>query len=162
MRPIINEYIEILWWSMKKLWPNLERKKRSYRAVLSHDVDWPLSVAGNTPLRVLKAAAGDTLKRKDVDLSMRRLMSLAKVCMGNADADINNTFDFIMDMSERKGLKSAFYFIADHTGGRIDGTYRLEDPWMRKLMREIHGRGHEIGLHASYNSFRSSDQIKRV
>jgi len=27
-RPIVNEYLEILWWSMKRLWPNLERKKR--------------------------------------------------------------------------------------------------------------------------------------
>ncbi len=161
MRPIINEYVEILWWSMQKLWPGLERKKRSYRVCLSHDVDWPLSVAGNNPLRVLKTAAGDALKRKDVHLSLCRLMSLAKVCTGNVDADINNTFDFIMDMSERKGLRSAFYFIADHTAGGIDGIYRLEDPWIRELMKKIYGRGHEIGLHASYNSFRSTDQVKK-
>ena len=161
MRPIVNEYLEILWWFIKKLWPGLERKKRSYRVCLSHDVDWPLSVAGNNPLRVLKTAAGDVLKRKDVQLSMRRLMSLAKVCTGNIDADISNTFDFVMDASERNGLRSAFYFIADHTAGRIDGIYRLEDPWIRKLMKKICGRGHEIGLHASYNSFRSMDQVKR-
>jgi hypothetical protein len=161
MRPIINEYVEILWWSMKKLWPNLERRKRSYRVCLSHDVDWPLSVAGNNPLRVLKAAAGDALKRKDVALSMHKLVSLAKVCMGNIDADVNNTFNFIMDTSERKGLRSAFYFITDHTGGEIDGTYRLEDPWIGKLMKKIYRRGHEIGLHASYNSFRSSNQVKK-
>jgi len=44
-----------------------------------------------------------------------------------------------MDVSERKGLRSAFYFIADHTAGRIDGIYRLEDPWIRKLMKKICG-----------------------
>ena len=45
--------------------------------------------------------------------------------------------------------------------GRIDGIYSLEDPWIRKLMKKICGRGHEIGLHASYNSFRSADQVKK-
>ena len=92
---------------------------------------------------------------------MRRLKSLAKVSMGNVDADINNTFDFIMDLSERKGLRSAFYFIADHTAGEVDGIYHLDNPWIRKLMRKIHKREHEIGLHASYNSFRNPDQIKK-
>ena len=160
-RPIVNEYLEILWWSMKRLWPNLERKKREFQVYLSHDVDWPLGIAGNNPLRVLKTAAGDVLKRKDFYLSMRRLKSLAKVSMGNVDADINNTFDFIMDLSERKGLRSAFYFIADHTAGEVDGIYHLDNPWIRKLMRKIHKREHEIGLHASYNSFRNPDQIKK-
>ena len=104
---------------LRSFWPGLERKKRSYRVCLSHDVDWPLSVAGNNPLRVLKTAAGDVLKRKDVQLSMRRkLMSLAKVCTGNVDADISNTFDFIMDASEQKGLKERFYFIAGPYGGK--------------------------------------------
>ena len=160
-RPIVNEYLEILWWSMKRLWPNLERKKREFQVYLSHDVDWPLGIAGNNPLRVLKTGAGDVLKRKDFYLSMHRLKSLAKVSMGNVDADINNTFDFIMDLSERKGLRSAFYFIADHTAGEVDGIYDLDNPWIRKLMRKIHKRGHEIGFHGSYNSFRNPDQIEK-
>lgn len=32
-RPIVNEYLEILWWSMKRLWPNLERKKESFEYI---------------------------------------------------------------------------------------------------------------------------------
>ena len=113
MRPIINEYVEILWWSMKKIWSNLG-VKRSYKACLSHDVDQPLGLAGNGLLRALSLLrtlkhADDVIKRKDVYLLMHRIKSFAQVCIGNVDEDVNNTFDFIMDMSERKGLKALLF-----------------------------------------------------
>jgi peptidoglycan/xylan/chitin deacetylase (PgdA/CDA1 family) len=65
---------------------------------------------------------------------------------------VNNTFDAIMDASESRGLRSAFYFIADRRAGLIDGNYSLDDPWIRGLLRRIHVRGHEIGLHTSYTT----------
>ena len=74
------------------------------------------------------------------------------------DADPSNTFDFIMDINERYNVTSAFYFITDHSGGAIDGTYTMDMPWIRKLLRRIHHRGHEIGLHPSYNTFRDAAQ----
>ena len=40
-RPIINEYIEILWSLLKKCWPNFKRKKHFFRILPSHDVDIP-------------------------------------------------------------------------------------------------------------------------
>ena len=64
-----------------------------------------------------------------------------------------------MDVSERHGLTSAFYFIGGHTSPRFDTDYELEHPAIRNLMRDIHQRGHEIGLHPSYNTYRSPDAI---
>ena len=42
----------------------------------------------------------------------------------------------------------------EHTAGEIDGVYSMDDPWIRRLLKKIHDRGHEVGLHLSYNTFR--------
>jgi hypothetical protein len=74
-------------------------------------------------------------------------------------ADPFNTFDWIMDCSERHGLTSAFYFICGRTDPSKDAGYEPEHPAIRALMRRIHERGHEIGLHPSYNAYRDPDVV---
>ncbi len=160
-RPIVNEYVEILWWGMKKLWPGLHRTPREFQVMVSHDVDWPLGIVRSHLKKVIKNTAGDLIHRKCISLALRRLRSFIEVKRGNKDADVNNTFDWIMNESEKLGLKSAFYFIAGRTGGDIDGNYDLADPWIRRLLRHIHERGHEIGLHPSYDTYRDKEQIRR-
>ncbi|MGZ4112689.1 MAG: polysaccharide deacetylase family protein [Tumebacillaceae bacterium] len=160
-RPIVNEYVEVLWWVLAKLWPDLQRKRHEFQMRLTHDVDWPLCSIGRTLPQVVKSAAGDVVKRGSLQLAARRLGSFAQGRYGKYERDLYNTFDRIMDVSERHGLQSAFYFITDHTAGEIDGVYSIFDPWIRKLLRRIHERGHEIGLHPSYDTFRRPEQIKR-
>jgi hypothetical protein len=41
-----------------------------------------------------------------------------------------------------------------------DGDYSLDDPWVRALLREIHSRGHELGIHPSYDTYRNPDAIR--
>ncbi len=161
LRPIVNEYLEILWWALEYLWPGMKRKRRQYSVLLSHDVDAPLCVAGNSSLRVFKSVAGDLLKRKDPVLAVDRLRSLAATRRGDIDADLCNTFDFIMDTSEQHGLKSAFYFLAQGEKNEEDFRYSLDNWWIRALMREIYMRGHEIGYHGSYSSYNKPLLIKK-
>ena len=40
-RPIVNEYLEILWECLSKLSPRLKRKPREFKINLSHDIDRP-------------------------------------------------------------------------------------------------------------------------
>ena len=44
-RPIINEYLEILWACLQALQPGLERKHRSFQTYVTHDVDEPFRYA---------------------------------------------------------------------------------------------------------------------
>lgn len=57
-------------------------------------------------------------------------------------------------------VKSAFYFICGRTNKKMDADYELEHPAIRKLLRTIHARGHEVGLHPSYNTFDNSEALK--
>lgn len=159
-RPIVNEYVELLWSLMKQLWPDLKRNERFYELHLSHDVDHPAWVAGKSWKVVLKNAAGDLIRRHQPATAFSRVGARIGTGFSDVEKDPANCFDFIMDLSEQHDLKSAFYFIADKTAGEIDGYYSLKESWIRALLKRIHQRGHEIGLHPSYNTFQNPQQIK--
>jgi hypothetical protein len=158
-RPIVNEYAELLWAALQSVWPRLERRRRTFRFRPTHDVDWPLSPM-RPPSARLKTLGGDLVRRRDPLLALDRLRAERRRRRGDVSADMNNTFDYLMDASEAHGLRSAFYFMAGTGHGR-DGGYVLDDPWISSLMRRIHKRGHEIGLHPSYDSYRNPELVKR-
>ena len=160
-RPIVNEYLEILWACLKKLWSRLQRKHYQFQTYLSHDVDEPFMFAFTGVSRLLKRCGGDLLRRHSPSQAIQTISQWVQVKNGNLDADPCNTFDAIMDISERHNLKSAFYFITDRSGGDIDGNYNMNHPLVRNLLREIHHRGHEIGLHPSYNTYKDAAQTKK-
>ena len=129
--------------TLSRDWPRLERRDRTFRMLPSHDVDIPYCPSGALAGRV-RRAAGDIVKRKDPSLAMRRL---------KGDTDLCDTFDFLMDASERNGVRSTFFFLAGRDQeNRVGDGYSLDDPQIRSLLRRIHARGHEIGLHGSYAS----------
>ncbi len=156
-RPIVDEYVDLLWSAMHALWPALVRRPSTFRLRLTHDVDWPWAAMGQRIGTVARAVAGDLLRRHDPVLAAQRARSLVDARAGRIDRDPFNTFDFLMDTSERHGLRSTFYFMAGRTNPRIDGNYRLSDPPVADLLRRIHDRGHEVGLHASYGTHRSAE-----
>ena len=64
-----------------------------------------------------------------------------------------------MDNSERLGLTSTFYVICGQNHPRFDPDYDVDHPAIRRLLRDISDRQHKIGLHASYNAYRSAETI---
>ena len=154
-RPIVDEYVELLWSAMHSLWPRVTRRSTTFRLRPTHDVDEPWAA------RRPRALAGDVLYRHDVRLASRRLRSILDARSGRVDRDPYNTFDFLMESSERYGLRSTFYFLAGNAPGDIDYRYGLTDPPFATLLRRIDDRGHEIGLHASYGSYLSADRTQR-
>jgi hypothetical protein len=145
-RPVVDEWVELLRARLEALWPRLATRRHAFAVVPSHDVDAPLASGSR-----LRGAAAELVRRRDPRAAVRRL------ALGPRAYD---TFDWTMEQSERRGLRSAFYFICGHTGGAVDGDYTLADPWIRRLLRRVHERGHEIGLHPSYGTFRDPDALR--
>jgi hypothetical protein len=161
-RPIVNEYLEILWGCLQALWPRLVRRHRQFQIRLSHDVDEPYRFAFTGVRRLAKRCAGDLMYRRSLPALVGSVNSWIQVKgLARIDRDPCNTFDLIMDLSEQHNLQSAFYFITDHTAGEIDGAYTMAQPLIRQLLRRIHDRGHEIGLHTSYNTYLDAAQTKK-
>jgi hypothetical protein len=159
-RPIVDEYVDRLWSELRALWPELVRRSTTFRLRLSHDVDRPWAAVGQSAGLVAHAVAGDLIRRRDPVLAARRARAILDTRSGRVDRDPFNTFDLLMDTSERHGLHSTFYFMTGATDSRYDGSYKIDDPPVRRLLRRAHDRGHEIGLHASYHTFRSGDQMR--
>lgn len=148
--PIVDVYVDVLWAALARLWPRLERARGRYRVVITHDVDDPLASLGRTPPQLSRQLGADLLVRRDAALALRRVRSwLRRARGGDHSLDPYNTFDFLMDVSERHGLASAFNFMAaDGRPGGEQVRYELDDPWISALIARIHRRGHEIGFHA--------------
>lgn len=158
-RPIVDEWLRILGQVIQRLWPQLPLKRHDFSMKVSHDVDRPSRYGFRSAGSLLRAVGGDVLRRGDFSGVVRgpwiRLNSRRHLHR----ADPYNTFDWLMDMSERHGLNSAFYFICGRTDPARDADYEPESAPIRDLMRRIHQRGHEIGLHPSYGTYRKPEAI---
>ncbi len=159
-RPIINEYVEILWACLSHLWPGLRRKQHQFQIHVSHDVDVPFLWATASFTRLAKECIFAITRNHSPSLLVNNILEWVKIKATGEKVDPYNTFDRVMDISEKHNLKSAFYFITGNTAGGLDGDYRMEHPLILKLLRNIHRRGHEIGLHLSYNTFDDGVQTK--
>ncbi len=165
LRPIVNEYLEILWSCIHYLWPNLSRKRREFRALVSADVDSPYESSPRLSFgRHIKQVTGDVIKRRLPSTAVRR--SLDYIHSGFGDYDhrydpLYSNFEWIMKVNEKAGNKVAFNFITDQSGSQWNGCYSMDEPCVRELIRTIKCRGHEIGLHPSYNTYKDRDRTRR-
>ncbi|WP_395605820.1 polysaccharide deacetylase family protein [Pseudomonas sp. B16120] len=167
-RPVVDEWLFILGQFIELQWPGVVLKTQQFSMKVSHDVDMPGRYAFAPFFKLFRRMTGDLLRR-DMKGFLRapfcKLGTRAKI----SHLDPANTFDWLMDVSERYGIASAFYFICGRTDPALDGDYEIEHPAMRKLLASIHLRGHEIGLHPSYNTYlnlpslvREAERLRKV
>jgi peptidoglycan/xylan/chitin deacetylase (PgdA/CDA1 family) len=153
---IVDAHVDWLWRALERTWPRLRRRPGAFEVTLTHDVDDPLSTLDHSARDAARQLGGDLVRRRDPRLAARRIRSL----LGDRRFDPNNTFDFLMDVSERHGIRSAFYFLAHRDWTPRDGPYLFEDAWVRSLIGRIADRGHEIGLHASWCTYRDAARTR--
>lgn len=159
-RPIINEYLEILWWAIQKLWPDLKRKRKKFRVLPTHDIDRIIAKANLSWYQRVRELLGDLLKRRDGSLFLNNLRLLWKIRPGDYEAEWDYTFRHIMDISEAIGGRSTFFFMTAQRLSEYDGNYDTEGELVGQLAREIKRRGHRVGLHPSYVSFKNMQVIE--
>jgi len=168
-RPVIDEWLHVLGQVIERQWPTIELKRHNFKLMISHDVDHPSRYCFGSLAKFARRMAGDLLRRRDLHSFLMapfiRLRSKTKL----HPSDPYHTFDWIMDQSEQHGLTSTFYFICGRTNPRFDADYDIGNPVLRNLLCQIHARGHEIGLHPSYNTYRhpaalkaEADRLRRV
>lgn len=161
-RPIVDEYVEVLWEAIKRLWPRLKRKVRHPRTLVSCDVDAPYVCPCDSPLSLIKRLGGDAIKRRSLPMAWQTLTSNMPGKKRDLSCDPHmKALDWIMNVNEKAGNQVAFYFITAHSHPTLDGCYNMDEPVIRDLLRRIAVRGHEIGLHASYNTYQDAVQTKR-
>ena len=160
LRPVVNEYLEILKALIIKIGFIFPNDNRKYQLILSHDVDVPFSHNSNI-FYFIRNISADIIIRKSLIIPLKKI--LAKVLPFKYlkyKIDPYNNFEFLMNISDHYGIKSTFYFIATNGMGGIDGHYEIEDNFFLNLINNIKTRGHYIGLHPSYYTYNNVSLLK--
>lgn len=157
-RPIVDEWLDVFKQLINRIFPNAIVKKHTFLQYISHDVDRPSKFQFANLNKFIRAVGHEVLREKNyfsifkapyIKLLKPRVLS---------PLDPYNTFKWIMDTVEKNNLKSAFYFIC---GGKnqLDADYNLSNLEIINLLKDIHNRGHEIGLHPSYETYLNPTEI---
>ena len=126
---------------------------------LSHDVD-RVAKRGQFPFYL-----GRAVLRGRPSWLADELRSLAALAKGD---DPYWNFGRIQELEERLGVRSTFFFLDETGRPRLTslrsnvlyrGRYRLSDPAITRVIRELDTGGWEIGLHGSYRSYLDADLL---
>ncbi len=155
-RPIVNEYVEFLWNVLLEMGFSHKRKEKLFRFIPTHDVDFLLKY--DSLFKCFKCLAGDLFKRKSLKTFFVNLKKIKNVKKGN-DKDVYDTFDFLMDISESKSIKSRFYFMPGSKSEK-DVSYDIGNKNCILIINRILDRGHIVGIHPTYNSYNNLVKLK--
>jgi len=149
-RPIVNEYVEILYHILKSFGLDQIRKVRKYTTLATHDVDRPF--LWNSTLGKIRSIGASLLIRRNKEEIKLRAQNIV------TGTDPFDTFDLLMDMSESIGEKAHFFFMA---GGEteFDNFYQLGEQAVIDLIKRIKERNHCIGIHPSYNTYNNTEML---
>jgi len=154
-RPIVNEYAELLWDWIIALVPHARRKRKAYQLSLTHDVDQICKFgAVSKDIRIIVSLA---LKHVQPVRAMKHLIGMCQTRIGRAK-DPFYTYDELMDISEQKGSKACFYFMARESAA-CDTGYDVTEKKVVRIIENILNRGHEVGLHPSIGSYLSYEKL---
>ena len=152
-RPVVNEYVDIIWQWLEQLGIRQERKQRCFEIVNTHDID---------RLRLFQRAPdyiGKPVKAFLIEKNLSAFIHHSKLALQSfAGKDPYFVFDYFMDISERHDIRSHFFFMA---GGktRYDDGYDIGAGAVRDLIARVAQRGHVIGIHPSYNTFNNPEML---
>ncbi len=155
-RPIVNEYVEMLRNMFAHLGFEIENKHK-YKLKVTHDIDF--FARYDKFSKVVKAIGGDIIKRKSFKKAINTFQSYLKIKKGKIK-DPYDTFDYFMNLSEKEGLKSHFYFIPAMLSEE-DAHYNITDEAVIKKMQSIKDRGHIVGVHGAYRSYKNKELFQK-
>ncbi|MGL5109561.1 MAG: polysaccharide deacetylase family protein [Vibrio ordalii] len=158
-RPLVDEYVEILWNCLIELWPGLVRKERVAINSITCDVDWPFDPAIYSLKPAIRKMARLLFKEYKLNLTFQTAFSFVRYKLGFEVKDrYREAISWIMDVNEKVGNRVAFYFIT-HSISELDSSEDFNSDRMRLLLREIVARGHEIGIHPGYETYRDANNF---
>jgi hypothetical protein len=156
LRPLVDEYVELLRLALLQLFPGLPCREHQPRLRLSHDIDHPFQFFGKSLPGCILSAGKRLYHYPQPREAWRGLRAAVHSCVAeHPSADPFATYSSLMEASEALNTPGEFYFMAGSTNRRYEESYDLLQPELQDVLRQIQRRGHIIGLHSSYESFRS-------
>jgi len=160
-KPIVNEYIELLWGWIDSFNLGFKRKKlwgdKDFAACLTHDIDEAKMWDRKGTYSEIRHWGSLTLKKRKPISAIRRMKKALGLMINHIDPYWN--YKEIIKLEEQYGFSSSFYFFG---GGNHfwDAKYSIHDKEMTNLLREIKDSGYEVGLHGSFESYNNLEMLQ--
>jgi hypothetical protein len=154
-RPVVNEYCLFLKGLLLNINVGFTVLPCKFSAMITHDVDFLFRYGSLFSLG--QNLAGDIINRKSLRSAMQTISGYIDFRRGIIK-DPFDTFNELMDASEKHGLKSSFYF-KPSVLKETDCTYDIFDKRVIEIINRIERRGHEVGIHPSKNTFHNEEQF---
>ena len=151
-KAVVDEYIEMFFDLIKKIKPDLVIKRKKFKIIVSHDVDYFL-LNYKFPIKNL---LGDLYKRKNIKLFLNRISIFYNTFI-NYKKDPYWMFDYFI-RKEKNGVSSVFFFLMDKIP---ENNYNIKDRRLIELIRNLQNKKIEIGLHGSFLSSNNKDYLKK-
>ena len=151
--PIVEHWALKLVDDLRALFPSLPVPQRTYRHVLTVDMDNGLKYAARSWQRAMGASAKDLATGR-----VTRFFERWNVRMGNTEDPYAS---FVGRLSEvRDKVDRMIAFVLTRGEGRFDHAARIDHPVFLDLLKRL-ARTAEMGLHPSYGSSRDERLIAR-
>jgi len=152
-RPIVDEYIELLWSWLKKLDPILKKKNpwgnKNFAVALTHDID-EIKKYRRPPIFTIVRA----IKEKKLKKAKKIVCNYIRVKTGLEKDPYLKSFDYITNLEKKYGFQSSFYFM---TSGE---RYSLQDHDLKKIFQKLKKENFEIGIHPSFKAYNNLQTLK--
>lgn len=158
-RPIVDEWIIIFCQVLKRVWPSLHLKEFNFSIEVSHDVDVPSLYAFKSIKKKARGAIVRLLKYGDFKGGVLGFFSSIFFKGEISNLDPFNTFNWIFEQSKIHNLVNTFYFISGRTNKEKDADYEVDDNAIINLIKMIKANGHNVGLHPSYDTYKSDELL---
>jgi hypothetical protein len=159
-RPIVDEYVEVLWGVLSNKWLFLKRTYSKGKVVATCDVDRPLEYPINH-LVIFKQFLKDLIKKDTRSVAFDNVWRRSYLLLGNYTKDKNlNNIRWMMSENEKHNRSVEFNFVAGVTDKSKDPFYKLSDKSIGSILLEIDKRGHKIGIHPSYHTYLSKENMR--
>lgn len=159
-RPVVDEWIDDLASFIPADWPRARAGRGSGGVRISCDVDWPFAKEQISLPRALLQAAAALGRSPGRAPGMLGRWARARI-LGYQQDEFRETLDWIMDTNERVGNRVTFYFIPRATSVRYDNHLRFDTAPVQDLLRQIHSRGHELGVHPGFATATSGKAFRQ-
>jgi len=157
-RPIVNEYIDLLWDTLLALKGDLVRDypwgERSFALCLTHDID-RIRLYAN-PKHILGTLWRVGIKRGDMRGGLGAIRDAFGTWLG-LRIDPYDTFEQLMALEAELDIKATYFFMS---GGRTAYDNRYHISKLGSVLRQLWKAGHEVGLHASFASYHDADRLR--
>lgn len=152
-KAVVNGYVELLWNLLLQNGYTGERKKWKFTIMPTHDIDH-LTFYKNFDFfftRLKKCL----FKYKNFPQALKEVRDFLLVRL-RITKDPYDRFDELMEIAERFGLKAIFYFLVGKESV-FDADFDIAK--LKPIMKNITKRGHVVGIHPSFESYKNSTMI---